>query len=187
MQLFTFDKHSYNVRISEEVLLLKPFKAIFDADKSKSKDQALNEFAFIWFYTDIKSPYQAIIDPKIREEEILKSIDLPKSWKRNKVIDAAIEFYRERSKSIVHQLYDAAMIAADSVNDVFTNSKDLIASSDDKITAAQKVVQALEKVPKVMQSLRDIEKELLKEIDDKEGKKKGSREFALYEDGLEIE
>ena len=61
MQLFSFDKASYNVHISEEVLLLKPFADIYKRAKGKEKDMALKELAFVWFYADITSPYNSIL------------------------------------------------------------------------------------------------------------------------------
>jgi len=186
MNLFQFDKLSYKVRISEETLLLKPFKDVYKKDKSRTKDKAINEFAYIWFFADIRSPYQSIIDEEERTVEIVKDTELPDNWKPDNVIKEAIEFYKERSKTIIVNLHNAAMIAASAVNDTFSNSKALIQESDDQIGAAEKVIRALEKVPKVMQSLRDVEKQLLKEIDDKEGKKKGAKTFGLYEDGLDI-
>lgn len=187
MQIFQFDKTSYKVRILEEVLLLTPFKNVYKKDKSRAKVLALNELAFVWFFADIKSPYQSIIDEEDRTEEIVKDTDLDDNWKPDKAVKAAIDFYKERDKTVVVNLYNAAMIAASAVNDTFSNAKALIKDSDDQIGAAEKVIRALEKVPKVMQSLRDVEKELIKEIDDKEGKKKGAKTFGMYEDGLSLD
>jgi len=79
------------------------------------------------------------------------------------------------------------MTAAAAVNDILSDAKNLIEASDDRISAVQKVIGALEKVPKVMASLRDIEKELIRQIEDKEGKKIGSKSFAVYEEGLTID
>lgn len=184
MKIFSFDKASYKVRITEEVLLLEPFKKIYKRDKSRTKDKALNEFAFIWFYSDITSPYQTVIDEKERAEEIIKDIDLPDKWKVDKVINDAIEFYKKRSKTVVHGLYNSAMVAANAVNGTFKDAERLITASDDEIGAAEKIIRALEKVPKVMQSLREVEKQLIREIEDTEGKTKGSRTFNVYEEGI---
>ena len=79
------------------------------------------------------------------------------------------------------------MTAAAAVNDILSDAKALIEASDDRISAVQKVIGALEKVPKVMASLRDIEKELIRQIEDKEGKKIGSKSFAVYEEGLTVD
>lgn len=187
MRLFEFSKESYEVHPSEECLILTPFKKIITKDKSKDKSLALKELAYVWFFADITSPYMGIIELIDRTEEIKKDIDLPKTWKPDQAVKEAVEFYRIRSKTIVHALYDSAMIAASAVNEVFRDAQILIQSSDDKIAAAQKVIQALEKVPKVMQNLREAEKELIRLIEDKEGKKIGSKTFSVFEEGLNID
>jgi hypothetical protein len=187
MRLFEFDKASYEVHPSEESLTLTPFKKIITRDKSKDKGLALKELAYVWFFADITSPYMGIIDEQERTDEIKKDTDLPKAWKPDAPIKEAVEFYRERSKTIVHALYDSAMIAASAINEVFRDAKNLINDSKDKIEATQKVIQALEKVPKVMANLREAEKELIRLIEDKEGKKIGSKTFAVFEEGLDID
>ena len=75
MHIFEFSKTSYKVNIAEEALLLTPFKNLHKRDKSRGKDKAINELAFVWFYADIKSPYQSIIDNDERTEEIIKDTD----------------------------------------------------------------------------------------------------------------
>jgi len=187
MQLLQFNKNSYEVTFTEECTLLVPFKKLLDRDKSKDKNTALREISFIYLYADITSPYNAIIDLDDRLDEIRKDIDLPKTWKIDKQLNEAIEFYRIRSKTIIHSLYDSAMIAASAINDVFKDAKILINDSDDKIAATQKVIAALEKVPNVMANLKKAEKELLRQIEDNEGKKVGSKSKNIFEDGLEFE
>lgn len=187
MKLFEFSKSSYEVHITEEVLLLAPFKAVYTRDKSKDKELALKEFALIWFYSDITSPYQSILIDEDRLFEIKRDIELPEKWKIDKVIDEAIKFYISKSSTAVHNMYYATMAAAAAVNEVLRDTKSLIDASDDRLAATQKVITALEKVPKVMASLREVEKELVRQIEDKEGKKIGSKTFSIYEEGLTID
>jgi hypothetical protein len=185
MNLFSFSKSSYDVVIAEEVLLLKPFADIYK--RNKDKDFAIKELGFVWMYSDITSPYQSILVDADRCEEIKRDMELPAKWKIDPIIQEAVRFYIERSKTAVHHLYTASMTAAAAVNDILSDAKALIEASDDRISAVQKVIGALEKVPKVMASLRDIEKELIRQIEDKEGKKIGSKSFAVYEEGLTID
>jgi len=187
MQLLQFNKDSYDVIFTEECTVLVPFKKILERDRSKDKSTAIKEISFVYFYADITSPYQSILVDSERCEEIKKDIELPSKWKIDATITGAVEFYKEKSKTAVHHLYTASMTAAAAVNDVLSDAKALIEASDDKIKAVQQVVGALEKVPKVMTSLRAIEKELLRQIEDKEGKKIGSKSFALYEEGITID
>jgi len=182
MKLLEFDRSSYEVRLTEEVTLLEPFARILRRDKSKDKSLAIKEISFLYFYSDITSPYQGIIDNNDRYLEIAKDIDLPKSWKIDKVIQDAIDFYKQRSKTAIHTLYDAAMVAVSAVNDTLKNAKNLIEEADDKIGATQKILATIEKVPKVMANLRDAEKELIRQIEDKEGKKIGSKTFNTFEE-----
>ena len=73
MKLFKM-KEDWTLHIEEEVWSLLPFKKILKKDKTRSKELALKEMAFIYFYTDIKSDYLIITNDKIREEEIKKDI-----------------------------------------------------------------------------------------------------------------
>jgi len=187
MQLLQFKKDSYDVIFTEECTMLAPFKKILDRDKSKDKDIATKEITFIWFYSDITSPYQSILVDADRCEEIRRDIELPAKWKIDSVIQDAVKFYIERSKTAVYYMYEAAMASASACNEILKDTKSLIALYDDKIGALQKVLGALEKVPKVMESLRNVEKELIRQIEDKEGKKIGSKSFAVYEEGLTID
>lgn len=181
MKLFEFSKKTFDVHVTEEALLLMPFSVIFKKDKSKDKNTALKEIAFVWFFTDITSPYQSILDEDGRMEEIIKDIDLPVDWKRYPEINNAISFYRERSKTAIHSLYESAMIAASSIDEVFRDSKNIIATSRDKIASAEKMIGALEKLPKAMQKLEEVEKILLRKIEDTDGKKSGSKTFNTFE------
>ena len=47
IKLFKYE--GYKLNISEEALLLKPFKEIWQRDKSKNKDKALQELGYIYF------------------------------------------------------------------------------------------------------------------------------------------
>lgn len=187
MLLFSFKKDSYEVDFAEQTLMITVFKKIIDRDKTKDKQLALKELTFMWFYADITSPYTAIIDLEDRCTEIKRDIDLPKTWKIDKQLNDAIVFYKLRSKTVIHSLYDSAMIAASAVNDTFQNAKQLIDEAKDKIEATEKVIRALGNVPKVMQNLKEAEKELLRQIEDNEGKKVGSKAKNIFEDGLDFE
>lgn len=91
LKLFKYE--NYKVTISEEALLLKPFKVIWDRDKSKSKDKALNELGFIYFFCDPRSDYQYLTDEDQRKEAIKEGEGLPMKWQPDKLVNAAIDFY----------------------------------------------------------------------------------------------
>ena len=68
MKLFKYE--GYRVVIAEEALALKPFKKLWDRDKSANKDKAIAELSFIYFFCDPRSDYQYLTDPDARKEAI---------------------------------------------------------------------------------------------------------------------
>lgn len=98
MNLFTYE--GYKLTISPEALVLKPFKQIWDRDKSKNKEKAIQELGFIYFFCDIRSDYQYIVNEADRELAIKEGEGLPQSWKPDVKVKEAIEFYNSFKSSI---------------------------------------------------------------------------------------
>jgi hypothetical protein len=63
-----FKRDGYDVKVDPEALLLKPFKKIWDRDKSKDKNRAMQELGFIYFVCDPRSDYQYLVDIEVRKE-----------------------------------------------------------------------------------------------------------------------
>ena len=60
MKLFKYE--GYKIVIEPEALLLKPFKQIWQRDRTINKDKAMMELGFIYFFCDTRSDYQYLID-----------------------------------------------------------------------------------------------------------------------------
>ena len=50
MKLFKFE--GYKVIIEPEALLLKPFRLIWERDKKETKEKAINELGFVYFFAN---------------------------------------------------------------------------------------------------------------------------------------
>lgn len=184
-----FEMKNWELRVSEEAWGLIPFSKILERDDTEEKEIANKEVLFVYFWCDIKSDYLQI-DPAHREEEIKKDIALPDNWVKDEVIDAAIKLYETRSVSVVQKLYRQMLKAASDVGDYLENTDDLLAERDSNgrpVTDINKVTAAIEKAPKIMEQLNKAYKEVVKEQEDLENKRKGSRAFNVFESGLNIE
>lgn len=179
MKLFELTS-DYNVVLSEEAYLLLPFKDIIDSDKSKTKETSIKELGFIWFYTDIKSDYNYILNDKEKENEIKKDLKLPSTWKRTKLIDTAIEFYRERSKTVSSSILANSLFIANTVSD---KMKTLVENDTLSIAEIDKVASGLSKMPTIVASLQKLENTVLKEMSEKSDKV-GSQDKGMFEDGF---
>jgi hypothetical protein len=189
MNLIEFDKENIEVIYSPLLLTLKPFKDLIDRDKSKKKELAIKEISFIAFYADIRSMYMYITDDQEREEELIKDLELPKKWKKDSLINIAIDFYKQ-DRSINSILYSSACKSALDVAQYLQTTDALLKERDDNgkvVTDINKITAALEKVPKIMSNLNVANEELIKEQKITEGRNKGARTFNMFEDGIELD
>ena len=160
-----FTLRDYVLTVEDNMWGLIPFKKILKRDKSRDKDRALKEMLFIYYYSDIKSDY-LIIDSKFRIEEIKKDIGLPEDWRIDSVLQEAIDFYEERSLTVVGKLYKNALAAANDISEYLTKTKELLEERDERgkpVTTLTTIVGGISKIKTVMQDLKAAEKELIKE------------------------
>ena len=181
-----FTLRDYVLTVEDNMWGLIPFKKILKRDKSRDKDRALKEMLFIYYYSDIKSDY-LIIDSKFRIEEIKKDIGLPEDWRIDSVLQEAIDFYEERSLTVVGKLYKNALAAANDISEYLTKTKELLEERDERgkpVTTLTTIVGGISKIKTVMQDLKAAEKELIKEKIETEGRMKGQQQMGMFELGL---
>ena len=174
MKLFRYE--GYEVKVAPEALALKPFKKLWDRDKSKSKDKAIDEFAFLYFFCDPRSDYQYILDETDRMEAVKEGLGLPESWKPDKQMHDAISLYRtfEAPSSTLLR------VALEGVNKVQQLLKDL---EPDDTKSLKEYLTALKMIPEVASMIKDAEKSINAEMEF--GEARGSIEKSMFDDGLD--
>lgn len=176
MRLFKYE--GYEVRVAPEALTLKPFKRIWDRDKSKSKDTALQELSFLYFYCDPRSDYQYIIDDEDRLDAVKSGEGFNKNWKPDPMLIEASDFYRSFDTSSAI-LLRAAQEGVDKVQKALKNF-DL---EDCDAKSLKDYMAVLKMVPEVASMLKDAEKAINDESE--YGEAKGAIEKTLFDDGLD--
>lgn len=179
MKLFKFE--GYNITISEEALLLKPFKNIWKRDRSINKEKALMELGFIYFFCDVRSDYQYIIDEDDRLEQIKIGQGFPKDWKPDSVIKEAMMFYNT-FKPISALLLEDTKFAVDKLRKLLRDID--LTATDDKgkpIYTLNTITATIKQVPSLVKDLDEAEKSIAKEIAQND-KVRGSQEKAMFED-----
>lgn len=182
MQLFQLK--NYNVVFEPITMMIDEFKAI--ADKNKNDALTLKEMSFIWFFTDIRSDFQNVIDEHERTIEIQKSISLPNDWKPSKEVLNAIDYYREYSKTPSSGLYHASMVAAQFIEKKLKNPEALLEEVDGKgnpIYKLDTITRIMKDVPDIMKKLHDARQQVIKELESN-SQLKGNKSKAMFEDGI---
>ncbi len=181
MKLFKYE--GYKVVISEEALLLKPFKKIWDRDKSISKNRALSELAYIYFYCDPRSDYQYITDNEDRDEAIKEGEGLSNTWTPDKLVLDAIIFYNSFKSTGALLLEDIKF----AVQKLRAKLRDInLDEMDDKgkpIYALNTITATIKLIPSLVKELDDAERALASEMRTA-GKMRGNTEKTIMEDGL---
>jgi hypothetical protein len=106
MGLFQFK--DTQIAIQPEVLNIPEFRALWLRDKSKGKEEAYKELAFIYYLEDFNSPYSSI-PADIRESTVKKDFIRDEDWKKDDVVTKACEKYRMLTETPLSRLFKAVM------------------------------------------------------------------------------
>ncbi len=173
MQLFQINDQ-YLIDIDPVAYTLLPFKKIWDRDKSKTKDRAKKELAFIYFSVDYKSDFYNIPNIETREEEVIKHL-FKEKWTPDKAIRDAQEFYKERQKTFSLVLLENALMGLNKLSVYF---RDIDFNEYDP----KKFADTVRQLPAIIESLKKTEEAVQKE-QETDSKLRGGREKGLYTDG----
>lgn len=179
MKLFKYE--GYQLAISEEAMLLKPFKTLWKRDRNKTKEKALQELGYIYFMEDPRSDYQTYIDKDERSKQIKLGEGIPESWEPDSAVIEAMEFYASFKS-------ESALLAED-IRAAITKLREYVktidlTATDEKgkpIYTLDSYTNAIGKIPKLIVSLDEAEKTIARDIIASD-KVRGSQEKAMFED-----
>lgn len=183
MKLLKYE--GYKVIINPEILVLKPFKDLWKRDKSKNKDKAISEIAFIYFMSDPRSDYQYIVDEEDRKEAIKEGEGLPKNWEPDKQVLNALEFYSSFKSSSALLLEDTRY-AIDKLRKLLRDiDLSAVDTNGKPIYTLSSITTTIKQVPSLVKDLDEAERSLAKE-NIVMSKMRGQGEKSLMEDSLDI-
>lgn len=173
---------NYLLTISDEALLVKPIRKLFNQDRSASKEQFYKQMSYLYFMVDPRSTYSYILNEKERSEAIIKQEGLEEDFKPSALLQEAMEVYKKHTITTSQKLLEAAMIGADKVS-TFLKEVDL-KEEDDKGKPKYQVstiTAALKNVEGIVTSLQNLQKKVESELAE-QSKARGSQELTIYDD-----
>lgn len=174
MKLFKYE--GYEVKVAPEALTLKPFKKLWDRDKSKDKERATMELSFLYFYCDPRSDYQYIVDDEDRMEAVKNGEGFSDDWKPDALLLKAIDFYRTFDTTAA-MLLKMASLGVEKMRKLLNE----LEPTDTK--SLKDYLTAMKMIPEVASMIQEAEKSLNEEME--YGEAKGSIEKTLFDDGLD--
>lgn len=178
-----FKYAGYKMVIEPEALLLKPFKQIYQRDRTQNKDKAMMELGFIYFFCDPRSDYQYLTDESQRKQAIIEGEGLPEKWEPDKVVVAAMEFY-SKFKPTSALLLEDTRVAIDKLRSLLRDID--LSERDDKgkpVYTLSTITTTIKQVPSLIKDLDEAERTIAKETL-ANSKMRGQGEKTIFEDGL---
>jgi hypothetical protein len=152
-----------------EVLLIEPFKSIWERDTTENKHKALEEFAYMEFMTSYKksNPYRQY-PPDMKEKVIMAEIITQENWTPDGLVKTGIskimEFQDEASTTVAYYL--AAKKGAEQMINFFNTLN--ISSTNEKtgnpIYKPRDITSALNDTQRVLANLKGLEKKVEEEL-----------------------
>lgn len=176
-----FKMEGYRLNISDEAFALKPFRQIWNRDKTAKKERAITELGYIYFMEDPRSDYQMYVDPDERSEQIKEGEGLPKDWGPDSLVIEAMAFYT-RFKPLSALLLEDTRVAVDKLRKLLREID--LEETDDKgrpIYTLNTITATIKQIPLLVKDLDEAEKALAKEIA-QSNKVRGAQEKSMYED-----
>ena len=182
IKLFKFE--GYKLTVEPEAILLKPFRKIWNRDRSQYKETAILELGYIYFMRDPRSDYQYHTEEEERSEKIIEGEGFKEGWKPDILIKEAMEFY-STFKPTSALLLEDTRLAVDKLRTLLRNIN--LNETDDKgkpIYTLNTVVSTIKQVPELVKALDEAERSLASEIKSTL-RMRGSGDKTISEDGFD--
>lgn len=167
---YLFEIRGQSVLPDPSILLVSPFKEIWDRDTSKDKSIALKELAYCEFMASPmrSNPFSGYPE-KNRSEVIISSLFKGKKWKPDATIHQAVDFIREIQSdgSLTYSYYMAARKSAEGMKEFFQNV-DLTERNDKgmPVYKPKEITSALIDTSKVLENLDSLQKKVEEDLYD---------------------
>lgn len=178
-----FDIEGGRVKFTPEFLAVPHFKRLWDRDKTKNKHKAYNELSYVVFLCDntLSNPYRSMAET-LREQVLKRDILGKEDYKIDKPLQDAIKAFSELKETTSSKLLKSAKIAADKLADYFENKVNFeeVDTNGKPMYSARDLASNLGAVGKIIESLKKLEEQVIKEQLDG-GSARGGAEIGDFE------
>lgn len=176
---------NYQVQPTEEALLVRPIRRLYNMDRSKQKEKFMQQISYMFFMVDPRSTYSYIIDLEERHKQIVLQEGLPKNFQPSPELKEAMEIYEKHTITSSTRLLESTRIAVDALSEELKQTRQRLSERTDKGAAVYKVndiMASLERVLKFIPQLQELERKVESEI--RENTRARGTENSMFEDGL---
>lgn len=181
MKLLELD--NYEVKVSDEALLVKPIRKLFNMDRSQKKERFFEQMSILYFCYDPRSNYSYIIDDKERLKEVLAQEGI-KDFKPSPEFKQAVEIYKKLCTTASSMLLEDTKTVINKMREVLKSIDFSELDEEKKASTVKTVASIVAMIPKLVKDLSDAEKAVQKEIEE-DSKVRGSQELTIFDNDID--
>lgn len=182
MQLISYE--DFELKVTDEALLLAPIRKLFRRDKSKDKERFFAELGYIYFMTNPASSYMYIPGEEARSEEIIRQEGLEK-WEPDELVKEAMEEYARTVETPGSLLLREASITAGKIRKSLADLDFEELDEKFKVTNIKTAASVLAMIPKIVKELAEAERAVLQEQRES-SRPRGGASKTVFEDGIRL-
>lgn len=175
----------YQIIVSPEILLVRPIRKLYNQDRTKTKEQFMQQMSYMFFMVDPRSTYAYITDEDERSKAIITQEGLPKDFNPSSLLVEAMRIYGEHTITSSSRLLTSIRVAIDALVEEMNDAKEILKERTDKgarVTKTNDLITSINNVMKMIPQLQDLERKVAAEINEKDARAKGA-ENKMFEDG----
>ena len=175
---------NYKLEIEDELLLLKPFKEVYKADKTKDKSKFYDFLTILYFTYDPRSDYNYIPNEDERLKEVCESNGLP-LFKPNEKEKKCVDLYSQLCQTSSSMLLRDTKIAVDKLRKFLLDvDLNLLDDKGKPVYTVNSITSTIKQIPQLTKDLMEAEKIVTKELEEQGKARGGNDRNSLYEEGI---
>jgi hypothetical protein len=191
-----FEELEGRVMVSFELKTIPEFRRIIERDKDRNKRLSTQEFSYIYFMCDYRSPYVKNTPEAERGAKLKKELQLPNSWKEDAELVYAMQRYKLMQKTVSTDTLETVREGLFTANNVINilrgqldealKDKDAIRNNPQSVTLmvqqVNDILKLADAVPKTINTIKMLEDKIKAEQLNTSVKLKGGGEKGTYEE-----
>lgn len=171
---------NYELKVSDEALLVKPIRKLWNQDRSKGKEQFYRQMSVLFFVYSPASNYSYIIDEKDRLKEVLEQ-EGSDDFHMTADFKAAVDVYKKLCITPESLLLEDTNVFIDKSRKVLRDiNYDELDDIKDKVTTMKTGMAIADMVPKLVKNLAEAKKIIEKEQEETSNAR-GSQELTIFD------
>lgn len=163
MKLITVE--NYELKVADEALLVKPFRKLWNQDRSLKKEQFYKQMSLLFYGYSPSSNYSYILDEKERLKEVMLQEGM-QNFKPSADFKEAVEIYKKLVKTSSSELLADTRLIIDKMRQTLKNIDFSKIDDKDAVNAVRTVATVVGMIPKLVKDLSEAEKAVAKDMEE---------------------